>query len=250
MRLAEHCITAAGLTALAAVASVPVTRMLRFLAVFVGVVCLAGCAGAPVQEIERRLPAEPSRQLRAIAECDANGESRRTSTLRMACHRARGEPPAGARIHQGPPGRAGKPNATPPPPLRVRTASTPRMPRHRSPSQHCKGAHLSLDRSPSTVADLTVERVTRRFLVIGKVQGVFFRHSTRIEARKRGIRGSARNLPNGSVEVLAQGSAPAVGGHAAPVVARHGPSPASSMASSEVREVPRRRSSAGSARGF
>jgi acylphosphatase len=45
----------------------------------------------------------------------------------------------------------------------------------------------------------------RRFLVFGKVQGVYFRHSTRLEAEKLSIRGSARNLPDGSVEVIAQG---------------------------------------------
>jgi acylphosphatase len=45
----------------------------------------------------------------------------------------------------------------------------------------------------------------RRFLVVGKVQGVFFRHSTRFEATKLSIRGSARNLSDGSVEVIAQG---------------------------------------------
>lgn len=50
----------------------------------------------------------------------------------------------------------------------------------------------------------------RRFLITGKVQGVFFRHSTRIEASKLGIRGFARNLPDGSVEVVAQGAGPAV----------------------------------------
>ena len=50
----------------------------------------------------------------------------------------------------------------------------------------------------------------RRFLVFGKVQGVYFRHSTRLEAKKLGIRGLARNLPDGSVEVLAQGGPAAV----------------------------------------
>jgi acylphosphatase len=49
-----------------------------------------------------------------------------------------------------------------------------------------------------------------RFLVIGKVQGVFFRRSARFEAERCGVRGLARNLPDGSVEVLAQGSAAAV----------------------------------------
>jgi acylphosphatase len=55
-----------------------------------------------------------------------------------------------------------------------------------------------------------LEEVVRRFLVRGKVQGVFFRHSTRLEAEKLAIRGSARNLPDGSVEVIARGSAPAM----------------------------------------
>jgi acylphosphatase len=49
--------------------------------------------------------------------------------------------------------------------------------------------------------------VVRRFLVIGKVQGVYFRHSARLEATRLKVRGLARNLPDGSVEVLAQGSA-------------------------------------------
>ncbi len=43
---------------------------------------------------------------------------------------------------------------------------------------------------------------------MGRVQGVFFRHSTRIEAERLGIRGTVRNLPDGSVEVFAWGSAP------------------------------------------
>jgi acylphosphatase len=51
-----------------------------------------------------------------------------------------------------------------------------------------------------------VEKVTRRFLVRGKVQGVFFRHSTRLEAERLAIRGSARNLQDGSVEVIARGT--------------------------------------------
>ncbi len=39
---------------------------------------------------------------------------------------------------------------------------------------------------------------------------MFFRHSTRLEARRLNVRGFARNLPDGSVEVLAQGAAGAV----------------------------------------
>ncbi len=55
-----------------------------------------------------------------------------------------------------------------------------------------------------------MDPVIRRFLVLGKVQGVYFRHSTRLEAQRLGLRGSARNLPDGSVEVLAQGAPAAV----------------------------------------
>ena len=55
-----------------------------------------------------------------------------------------------------------------------------------------------------------MEEIVRRYLVMGKVQGVFFRHSTRLEAKRLQIRGVARNLADGSVEVLAQGSIPAL----------------------------------------
>jgi acylphosphatase len=57
---------------------------------------------------------------------------------------------------------------------------------------------------------METDQVVRRFLVLGKVQGVYFRHSARLEARRLGIRGSARNLPDGSVDVLAQGGVAAV----------------------------------------
>jgi acylphosphatase len=55
-----------------------------------------------------------------------------------------------------------------------------------------------------------VDEAIRRFLVFGKVQGVFFRHSTRLEARRLALRGMARNMPDGSVEVLVQGAAAAI----------------------------------------
>ncbi len=55
-----------------------------------------------------------------------------------------------------------------------------------------------------------MERVLRRFRITGKVQGVFFRHSTRLEALRLDVLGYARNLPDGSVEVLAQGMESAV----------------------------------------
>jgi len=52
--------------------------------------------------------------------------------------------------------------------------------------------------------------LTRGYRVSGKVQGVYFRHSTRVEAKRLGLRGSVSNSPDGSVEVLAHGSAQAV----------------------------------------
>ena len=44
-----------------------------------------------------------------------------------------------------------------------------------------------------------------RFVVSGRVQGVFFRASTRQEALRLGLTGHARNLPDGNVEVVACG---------------------------------------------
>lgn len=45
--------------------------------------------------------------------------------------------------------------------------------------------------------------VARRCYVSGRVQGVFFRASTRQKAVELGCSGYARNLPDGRVEVLA-----------------------------------------------
>lgn len=45
----------------------------------------------------------------------------------------------------------------------------------------------------------------RRCVVSGRVQGVFFRAATRERAIALGLRGYARNLPDGRVEVLACG---------------------------------------------
>ncbi len=44
-----------------------------------------------------------------------------------------------------------------------------------------------------------------RFIVSGRVQGVFFRASTREQAQRLDIAGHARNLDDGSVEVVACG---------------------------------------------
>ena len=42
-------------------------------------------------------------------------------------------------------------------------------------------------------------------IVHGFVQGVFFRHYTREKARELGIVGWVRNLPDGTVELIAEG---------------------------------------------
>jgi acylphosphatase len=55
-----------------------------------------------------------------------------------------------------------------------------------------------------------LDPVARRFLIFGRVQGVYFRDSTRTVARKLAICGVARNLADGSVEVVAHGGAGAV----------------------------------------
>ena len=50
----------------------------------------------------------------------------------------------------------------------------------------------------------------RRYTIKGRVQGVFFRASTRRVAESLGITGHAINLPNGDVEVLACGEGTAL----------------------------------------
>ena len=52
--------------------------------------------------------------------------------------------------------------------------------------------------------------IGRRAWVTGRVQGVGFRNFVQREARKLGVRGYAKNLGDGRVEVLAAGKAQAV----------------------------------------
>ena len=52
--------------------------------------------------------------------------------------------------------------------------------------------------------------IARRCVVAGRVQGVFYRASTRARAETLGVTGHARNLPDGRVEVLACGQREAV----------------------------------------
>ncbi|HEY5274642.1 MAG TPA: acylphosphatase [Acidimicrobiales bacterium] len=56
------------------------------------------------------------------------------------------------------------------------------------------------------------EVVRRRLLVSGLVQGVYFRDGVRREAMIAGVLGSARNLPDGRVEVVLEGPHTAVEG--------------------------------------
>jgi Acylphosphatases len=49
--------------------------------------------------------------------------------------------------------------------------------------------------------------VTKKIIVRGKVQGVFYRQSTRNKARALGVKGTVRNLEDGqTVEIYATGT--------------------------------------------
>lgn len=61
------------------------------------------------------------------------------------------------------------------------------------------------ERVSKVAADICV-----RCYVAGKVQGVFYRASTRHEAQQLGLRGYAKNLHDGRVEVVACGSIEAI----------------------------------------
>jgi len=52
--------------------------------------------------------------------------------------------------------------------------------------------------------------VRRRVIASGRVQGVWFRDSTRREAERADVAGWSRNLPDGTVESVFEGAADAV----------------------------------------
>jgi len=54
------------------------------------------------------------------------------------------------------------------------------------------------------------DRGTRHLVIRGRVQGVWFRESMRIEAERLGLAGWVRNRMDGSVEAVIQGSAEAI----------------------------------------
>jgi acylphosphatase len=53
-------------------------------------------------------------------------------------------------------------------------------------------------------------RVSRRYLISGRVQGVGFRFFTEAAAMREGLQGSVQNLPDGRVDITVEGDAEAV----------------------------------------
>ncbi len=78
--------------------------------------------------------------------------------------------------------------------------------------------------------------VRTRVVVEGRVQGVWFRDSTRAEAQKLGLAGWVRNLPDGRVEAVFEGPSDAVA--AACAWCRKGPSHAVVIDVTTVDEQP------------
>jgi acylphosphatase len=77
-------------------------------------------------------------------------------------------------------------------------------------------------------------RIARRFLIIGRVQGVGFRWFAESAASREGLHGWVHNLPDGRVEAQAEGDAEAVGRFERAM--RHGP-PAARVDRVEVDDV-------------
>lgn len=77
--------------------------------------------------------------------------------------------------------------------------------------------------------------IRRRVVVSGRVQGVFFRDTTRRMAESRGVRGWVRNLPDETLEAVFEGEPETV--EAMVDFCRRGPRGAS-VAEADVREEP------------
>jgi acylphosphatase len=81
------------------------------------------------------------------------------------------------------------------------------------------------------------ERVRRRAVVHGRVQGVWFRGATQEQAQRRGVDGWVRNRPDGSVEAVFEGAPDDVAALVAFV--RRGPPAARVERVDELEEAPR-----------
>ncbi len=57
---------------------------------------------------------------------------------------------------------------------------------------------------------MTQENVRAHVVVLGRVQGVFFRAETKRAADRIGVSGWVRNLPDGTVEAVFEGTRPQV----------------------------------------
>lgn len=77
--------------------------------------------------------------------------------------------------------------------------------------------------------------VAHRLVVTGRVQGVFFRDSTRRQARRAGVAGWVRNRADGAVEAHLEGDEDAVAQVEAWI--REGGPPRAVVSSVEVAEV-------------
>jgi acylphosphatase len=84
--------------------------------------------------------------------------------------------------------------------------------------------------------------VCKKCLVGGRVQGVYYRATAQRRARELGVGGYARNLADGSVEVLACGEEPAVSAFVSWLWIG---SSACKVTSVEVRDAPAEATSAG-----
>jgi acylphosphatase len=83
---------------------------------------------------------------------------------------------------------------------------------------------------------MAAEKIRRRLIVHGDVQGVFYRDSTRHAARNEGVSGWAANRSDGSVEVVLEGPADAV--ESVVGYCRRGPSSADVESVDEHKETP------------
>jgi acylphosphatase len=89
---------------------------------------------------------------------------------------------------------------------------------------------------PVSFGESAMNEMRSRVVVEGRVQGVYFRDSTRRTAEELGLSGWVRNLPDGGVEAVFEGPAEAV----AQAVAwtHHGPPAATVTSMTETAEEP------------